>query len=55
MADNVSFGYRQVTSAEKRRLVQEHFDPIARTYDLAHVLLSIGLDERWRRKAITCQ
>ena len=52
MADNVSFGYRQVTSAEKKRLVQEHFDPIARTYDLADVLLSVGLDARWRKEAI---
>ncbi len=34
-ADNVSFGYRQVASDEKKRLVQGHFDPIARTYDLA--------------------
>ncbi len=52
MADNVSFGYRRVTTAEKKRLVQEHFDPIARTYDLADRFLSIGLDARWRRKAI---
>lgn len=52
MADSVSFGYRQVTSAEKKRLVREHFDPIARTYDLADVLLSLGLDGRWRTKAI---
>jgi ubiquinone/menaquinone biosynthesis C-methylase UbiE len=33
--DKVSFGYRQVTSTEKQRLVREQFDPIARTYDLA--------------------
>jgi len=50
--DNVSFGYRQVPSTEKKRLVQEQFDPIARTYDLADVLLSFGLDSRWRKKAI---
>ena len=52
MADSVSFGYRQVTAAEKKRLVREYFDPIARTYDLADVLLSVGLDARWRREAI---
>ena len=51
-ADNVSFGYRQVTSDEKKRLVQGHFDPIARTYDLADRLLSVGLDARWRKEAI---
>jgi demethylmenaquinone methyltransferase / 2-methoxy-6-polyprenyl-1,4-benzoquinol methylase len=50
--DKVTFGYRRVTSTEKRRLVQEQFDPIARTYDLADVLLSFGLDSRWRKKAI---
>jgi demethylmenaquinone methyltransferase/2-methoxy-6-polyprenyl-1,4-benzoquinol methylase len=48
MANLVAFGYRQVTPAEKKRLVQRHFDPIARTYDLADVLLSFGLDGRWR-------
>ena len=51
-ADKVTFGYRLVGSAEKRRLVQEQFDPIARTYDRADTLLSFGLDSRWRRKAV---
>jgi demethylmenaquinone methyltransferase / 2-methoxy-6-polyprenyl-1,4-benzoquinol methylase len=51
-ADDVSFGFRQVTSIEKKRLVQQQFDPIARTYDLADTLLSFGLDSRWRIKAI---
>jgi demethylmenaquinone methyltransferase/2-methoxy-6-polyprenyl-1,4-benzoquinol methylase len=50
--DGVSFGYRRVTTAEKKRLVQEQFDPIARTYDRADALLSFGLDSLWRRKAI---
>jgi demethylmenaquinone methyltransferase / 2-methoxy-6-polyprenyl-1,4-benzoquinol methylase len=51
-AEKVSFGYREVTPAEKKRLVQEQFDPIARTYDLADTVLSFGLDSRWRRKAV---
>jgi demethylmenaquinone methyltransferase/2-methoxy-6-polyprenyl-1,4-benzoquinol methylase len=51
-ADRVTFGYREVTTAEKNRLVQEQFTPIARTYDLADSLLSFGLDSRWRRRAI---
>jgi len=51
-ADRVSFGYRQVSSNEKKRLVQEQFNPIARTYDLADTILSFGLDSRWRKKAI---
>jgi demethylmenaquinone methyltransferase/2-methoxy-6-polyprenyl-1,4-benzoquinol methylase len=50
--DRVPFGYRRVTTAEKKRLVQEQFDPIARTYDLADALLSFGLDSLWRRKAV---
>ena len=50
--DKVSFGYRQVSSAEKKRLVQDQFSPIATTYDLADSILSFGLDSRWRRKAI---
>jgi len=52
MTERVSFGYREVSSSEKKRLVQEQFDPIARTYDLADTLLSLGLDYRWRKKAI---
>jgi demethylmenaquinone methyltransferase/2-methoxy-6-polyprenyl-1,4-benzoquinol methylase len=52
MTERVSFGYREVSSTEKKRLVQEQFDPIARTYDLADTLLSFGLDSRWRKKAI---
>lgn len=52
MTDKVPFGYRQVSSAEKKRLVQDQFDPIAGTYDLADTLLSFGLDTRWRKKAI---
>ncbi len=52
MTDNVSFGYRQVAPDEKKRLVREHFDPIARTYDLADRFLSVGFDERWRRETV---
>jgi demethylmenaquinone methyltransferase/2-methoxy-6-polyprenyl-1,4-benzoquinol methylase len=51
-ADNVSFGYRHVTSTEKKRLVQEQFEPIASTYDLADTLLSFGFDSRWRKNAL---
>lgn len=51
-ADRVSFGYRQVSSTEKKKLVQEQFSPIARTYDLADTVLSFGLDSRWRKKAV---
>jgi len=50
--DDVSFGYSRVTAAEKKRLVREHFDPIARTYDRADRFLSLGLDGRWREAAV---
>ncbi len=48
----VSFGYRQVTPEEKRKLVHEQFNPIAPTYDLADTILSAGLDSRWRKAGI---
>lgn len=48
----VSYGYRRVPRSEKRRLVLQHFDHIARRYDLADALLSFGLHFRWRRIAM---
>jgi demethylmenaquinone methyltransferase/2-methoxy-6-polyprenyl-1,4-benzoquinol methylase len=51
-ADRVTFGYRKVTSTEKKRLVHAQLDPIARTYDLADTLLSFGLDSLWRKHAL---
>jgi demethylmenaquinone methyltransferase/2-methoxy-6-polyprenyl-1,4-benzoquinol methylase len=51
-AERVSYGYRLVEASEKRRLVDRHFDAIARRYVLADSLLSFGLDGRWRRHAI---
>ena len=51
-ADKVAFGYREVSPAEKRRLVRDQFSPIAATYDLADTLLSFGQDARWRRIAV---
>ena len=52
-AEKVSFGYRDVSPEEKRRLVSCQFDAVAKTYDLADTVLSAGLDARWRRKAIS--
>jgi ubiquinone/menaquinone biosynthesis C-methylase UbiE len=42
-SERVSFGFRPVTPEEKRRLVREQFDRIARTYDLADTVLSAGV------------
>ena len=50
--DKVSFGYKQVTADEKRKLVHEQFDAIARTYDIANALLSLGLHFLWKRVTI---
>jgi len=49
---NVRFGYRTVDADEKRRLVQDQFTPIARTYDRADALLSFGLHFLWKRRTI---
>jgi len=40
---SVSFGFRKVSEAEKRKLVDEHFDSIASKYDWMNTLLSFGL------------
>jgi demethylmenaquinone methyltransferase/2-methoxy-6-polyprenyl-1,4-benzoquinol methylase len=46
------FGYRQVRAAEKGRLVHQHFDTVARRYDLLNSLLSFGLHHLWKRAAV---
>ncbi len=48
----VSFGYKLVSASEKRKLVDEQFDAIARTYDLADALLSLGLHFLWKLNTI---
>ena len=46
------FGYRQVSAAAKGRLVAQHFDTVARKYDLMNTLLSLGLHHLWKRAAV---
>jgi len=48
----VPYGYSNVLPAEKRRLIDGHFDRIAPRYDLADALLSFGLHFRWKKSAI---
>lgn len=48
----VSFGYRTVDAADKKRLVQDQFTPIAATYDRADAVLSLGLHFRWKRATV---
>ncbi|MGN0232855.1 MAG: bifunctional demethylmenaquinone methyltransferase/2-methoxy-6-polyprenyl-1,4-benzoquinol methylase UbiE [Bacteroidaceae bacterium] len=47
-AENV----RPYDSGDKRRQVERMFDRIAHSYDLLNHSLSLGIDRRWRRKAI---
>jgi demethylmenaquinone methyltransferase/2-methoxy-6-polyprenyl-1,4-benzoquinol methylase len=46
------FGYRQVSAAAKGKLVDQHFDTVARKYDLMNTLLSFGLHHLWKRVAV---
>ena len=46
------FGYRQVNAAEKGQLVHQHFDTVARRYDLLNSLLSFGMHHLWKRAAV---
>ena len=50
--EKIPFGYREVSPAEKKRLVRHAFDEIARAYDFADTILSFGLDSGWRKKAV---
>jgi demethylmenaquinone methyltransferase/2-methoxy-6-polyprenyl-1,4-benzoquinol methylase len=46
------FGFRQVRSCEKVDLVRDHFDAVAKKYDLMNTLLSFGVHHLWKRTAI---
>jgi len=45
-------GYRRVSAAVKGELVRQHFDAVARKYDLMNTLLSFGLHHLWKRAAV---
>jgi len=50
--DRVRFGYRTVGTEEKKRLVHDQFTPIAKTYDRADAVLSLGLHFLWKRRTV---
>ena len=52
MNNLVSFGSKQVSPEDKRRLVQDHFDTVAPRYDLTNTFLSFGLQHVWKRQAV---
>lgn len=43
------FGYRDVPTGEKQKLVGEVFSSVARNYDLMNDLMSLGIHRVWKR------
>jgi demethylmenaquinone methyltransferase/2-methoxy-6-polyprenyl-1,4-benzoquinol methylase len=50
--ESVYFGYRLIPAEEKKQLVLQHFNSIARHYDLMNTLLSFGIHHLWKRTAV---
>lgn len=50
--DEIDFGYRQVPTGEKARLVRGVFDSVAGRYDLMNDLMSGGLHRFWKSALI---
>jgi demethylmenaquinone methyltransferase/2-methoxy-6-polyprenyl-1,4-benzoquinol methylase len=46
------FGYRRVSAVDKGKLVHQHFDTVAKKYDLMNTLLSFGLHHLWKWTAV---
>lgn len=56
MKKTTDFGFKQVDSNEKQKLVNEVFDSVANRYDLMNDLMSCGVHRLWKRLAIShCQ
>ncbi|KJV05455.1 bifunctional demethylmenaquinone methyltransferase/2-methoxy-6-polyprenyl-1,4-benzoquinol methylase UbiE [Methylocucumis oryzae] len=54
MTDNTThFGYQQVPTADKVKLVRGVFDSVAGRYDLMNDLMSLGVHRLWKRIAIS--
>ncbi|MEO6264819.1 MAG: bifunctional demethylmenaquinone methyltransferase/2-methoxy-6-polyprenyl-1,4-benzoquinol methylase UbiE [Luteimonas sp.] len=47
--ETTHFGYREVPTAEKQKLVGEVFSSVAGKYDLMNDLLSLGIHRVWKR------
>lgn len=47
--DTTHFGYREVPTGEKQKLVGEVFSSVAGRYDLMNDLLSLGIHRVWKR------
>lgn len=46
------FGYRKIPEDEKVKWVMNHFNTVARKYDLMNTLLSLGIHHAWKRVAV---
>lgn len=46
------FGYRKIPEDEKVKWVMNHFNTVARKYDLMNTLLSLGIHHVWKRVAV---
>ena len=51
--DRTSFGFREVPTADKQRLVDDVFDKVARRYDLMNDLMSAGVHRLWKDAFVT--
>ena len=51
-SETTHFGYRQVPSGEKAKLVGRVFDSVATRYDLMNDLMSMGIHRLWKRFTI---
>ena len=51
--DTTHFGYRDVPTGEKQKLVGQVFTSVARSYDLMNDLMSFGTHRLWKRFFVT--
>ncbi len=47
-----TFGFKDVTSAERRRRIRDVFDGVAPRYDLMNDMLSFGIHRLWKRAMV---
>ena len=52
--DRASFGFREVPTADKQRLVDDVFAKVAARYDLMNDLMSGGLHRVWKDAMVSC-
>lgn len=50
--ETADFGYQKIPAREKVKWVRDHFDAVARKYDMMNTLLSFGIHYLWKRTAI---